>query len=87
MKTKIEYLKPSEITPYFRNPRKNDNAVEGVAESIKAFGFQNPIILDKDNIIIAGHTRWKAALKLDLKTVPCIRTCLLYTSPSPRDRS
>ena len=70
---KIENLKPSEITPYFRNPRKNDDAIEGVAESIKAFGFKNPILLDQENVIVAGHTRWKAALKLDLKTVPCIK--------------
>lgn len=69
---KIEKLKTVDIKPYFRNPRKNDDAVEGVAESIQAFGFQNPIILDKDNVIIAGHTRWKAALKLDLKELPCI---------------
>jgi len=71
---KIEKLKPSEITPYFRNPRKNEDAIEGVAESIQAFGFQNPIIIDNNNVIVCGHTRWKAALKLELKEIPCIRT-------------
>jgi len=69
---KIEQIKPSELKPYFNNPRKNDDAVLKVAESIQAFGFQNPIIIDKDMTIIAGHTRWKAALKLDLKKVPVI---------------
>ncbi len=71
-KLKIVYLKPSEITPYFRNPRKNEDAVPGVAESIKAFGFKNPILLDAKKEIIAGHTRWKSALKLEEKEVPCI---------------
>jgi len=69
---KIQQIKTSDLMPYFNNPRKNDDAVIKVAESIKAFGFQNPIIADKDLTIIAGHTRWKAALKLDLETVPVI---------------
>jgi len=69
---KIQQIKTSDLMPYFNNPRKNDDAVIKVAESIKAFGFQNPIIADKDMTIIAGHTRWKAALKLDLETVPVI---------------
>lgn len=53
--------KLSEIKPYAKNPRKNDDAVEYVANSIKEFGFKNPIILDAKNEIIAGHTRYKAA--------------------------
>ena len=69
---KIQQLRPSEITPYYNNPRKNDEAAIKVAESIKAFGFRNPIIVDKDMVIIAGHTRWKASLKLNLETVPVI---------------
>ena len=73
---KIQQLKPSDLKPYFNNPRKNENAVIKIAESIQAFGFQNPIIADKNKIIIAGHTRWKAALKLNLKTVPVIITDL-----------
>lgn len=60
------------IKVYENNPRKNEKAVESVANSIKEFGFKVPIILDKDNTIIAGHTRYKAALKLNLKEVPCI---------------
>ena len=62
-----------EIKPYEKNPRNNDNAVDAVAASISEFGFKVPIIIDKDNIIVAGHTRYKAAKKLGLKTVPCIK--------------
>lgn len=60
------------IKQYEKNPRKNDEAVGPVAESIKEFGFKCPIILDKNNVIIAGHTRYKAAKQLKLKEVPCI---------------
>ena len=63
---KIEYLNIDEILPYKNNPRNNDQAVDIVAKSISAFGFQNPIILDKNNEIIAGHTRLKAAQKIAL---------------------
>lgn len=61
-----------EIKEYEKNPRKNDEAVDYVANSIKEFGFRVPIIVDKDNVIVAGHTRLKASKKLGLKTVPCI---------------
>ena len=61
-----------EIHPYEHNPRKNDQAVDAVAESISAFGFKVPIIIDKNGTIVAGHTRYKAARKLKLKEVPCI---------------
>ena len=60
------------IKQYENNPRKNDEAVGPVAESIKEFGFKSPIIVDKDNVIVAGHTRYKAAKRLKLKEVPCI---------------
>lgn len=60
------------ITPYEKNPRKNDEAVDAVANSIKEFGFKVPIVIDKDGIIVAGHTRYKAAKKLRMKSVPCI---------------
>lgn len=69
----IEEIALSEIKPYEKNPRKNDSAVNGVAESIKQFGFQQPIVIDSNNIIVVGHTRYKAAEKLGLKTVPCVR--------------
>lgn len=65
-------FKITDIKPYEKNPRRNDEAVKYVAESIKQFGFKVPIVIDKDNIIVAGHTRFKAAKKLGLKEVPCI---------------
>lgn len=61
----------SEIVPYDNNPRRNEKAVEAVANSICEFGFNNPIILDRDHVIISGHTRRLAALKLGLRKVPC----------------
>lgn len=69
---KLIELSIDEIIPYENNPRENDSAVDKVAESIKEFGFKVPIIIDKENIIIAGHTRYKAAKKLDIKKVPVI---------------
>jgi len=62
----------SEIIPYENNPRKNDKAVDFVANSIKNFGFKVPLIIDKNNVIVTGHTRLKAAIKLGLKEVPVI---------------
>ena len=62
----------SDLTPYDKNPRKNDDAVKYVKASIKEFGFKIPIIIDKDNVIIAGHTRYKASKELNIKDVPCI---------------
>ena len=61
-----------ELKEYQNNPRFNDNAVKAVANSIKEFGFQQPIVIDKDKVIIVGHTRFKAAKSLHLKTVPCL---------------
>lgn len=62
----------NDIKPYDRNPRKNDIAVAAVAESISQFGFKVPVIVDADGVIVAGHTRYKAAKQLDMKTIPCI---------------
>ena len=64
--------KIEELKPYENNPRFNDDAVEYVAKSISNFGFKVPIVLDKNNVIVAGHTRYKASLELGLKEVPCI---------------
>lgn len=64
--------KIEELKPYENNPRFNDDAVKYVANSIKKFGFKVPIIVDKNNVIVAGHTRYKASLELGLKEVPCI---------------
>lgn len=62
----------NELTPYENNPRDNDEAVQYVAASIREFGFKVPIVIDKDGVIVAGHTRYKAAQELGLETVPCI---------------
>ncbi|MBQ0074476.1 MAG: DUF4417 domain-containing protein [Prevotella sp.] len=64
--------KLTDIIPYEKNPRKNDAAVQYVANSIKQFGFKVPIVIDKNGVIVAGHTRHKAANKLGMETVPCI---------------
>ena len=64
--------KTNEIKPYENNPRKNDEAIKYVAESIKQFGFKVPIVIDKNGVIVAGHTRYKASKKLGLEEVPCI---------------
>jgi len=60
------------IKPYENNPRYNENAVDAVAASIAEFGFQQPLVLDKDYVIIAGHTRYKAAQQLGIEIVPCV---------------
>lgn len=61
-----------ELIQYENNPRLNDKAVTPVANSIKEFGFKVPILIDKDDVIIAGHTRLKAAIQLGMREVPCI---------------
>lgn len=64
--------KVKDLKPYEKNPRKNDDAVQYVANSIKEFGFRVPIVIDSDNNIVCGHTRWKACKKLKMETVPCV---------------
>lgn len=68
----IVYKKIEDIREYENNARRNSKAVLKVAESIKDFGFLNPITLDKNNVVISGHTRLKAARLLKLEEVPCI---------------
>ena len=68
----IIYLSPNELKPYENNPRINDEAVTMVAKSIKEFGFKNPVIVDNEKVIIAGHTRLKASLELGLEEIPVI---------------
>lgn len=70
---KIEEIDINLIQPYENNPRNNENSVDKVAKSIKEFGFKVPIIIDKDNIIVAGHTRYLAAKKNEMDKLPCIR--------------
>lgn len=71
-KLKIEYVDINSIKPYKKNPRKNEEAIPYVMESIKQFGFKNPVILDKDNVIVAGHTRIESAKRLGITEIPCI---------------
>ena len=66
-------MKLNDLHPYENNPRLNDDAVEAVANSIEQFGFKVPIIIDKNNVIVTGHTRYKAAKQLGLEKVPCIK--------------
>lgn len=69
---KLEIKKVEELVPYLQNPRKNEKAVEIVMRSIKEYGFLVPMVLGKDNVIITGHTRLKAAIKLGITEVPVI---------------
>lgn len=69
---KVKNLAIEKLVPYENNPRNNEAAVDYVANSIKEFGFQVPIVVDKDNVIVAGHTRYKAAQKLGLTEVPVV---------------
>lgn len=68
----IVYKSIDDLIPYDKNPRINDKAVSAVAKSIEEFGFKNPIVIDADNVIINGHTRLKASIRLGMKQVPCI---------------
>ena len=70
----ITYLKLNELVPYEKNPRKiSEEAIEKVAGSIKAHGFNQPIVVNQENVICVGHTRWQAAKKLGLDTVPVFK--------------
>lgn len=69
---KVKNVNIQDVKPYPRNPRNNDDGVDAVANSIKEFGWQQPIVVDKDNVIIVGHTRYKAAKKLGMKQVPVV---------------
>ena len=68
----VKTVSIDQIKPYENNPRNNDDAVDAVANSIKEFGWQQPIVVDTDGVIIAGHTRYKAAKQLKLKEVPIV---------------
>ena len=71
-KLNVIHLKVSDLIAYENNPRKNDDAVDAVASSIKSFGFKVPVIVDSNNVIIAGHTRVKACKKIGITEVPCV---------------
>ena len=69
---KVQQIKITDIRPYEKNPRKNDKAVATVANSIEQYGFQQPIVVDKDMVIVVGHTRFRAAKKLNFTEVPVL---------------
>lgn len=71
-KLEIKYIPIDDIKPYKNNPRLNEEAIPYVMNSIKEFGFKNPIILDENNVIVAGHTRLENAKRLDMKEAPVI---------------
>ncbi|MCC0677818.1 MULTISPECIES: ParB N-terminal domain-containing protein [unclassified Clostridioides] len=71
-KREVVYLNLEDIKPYENNPRNNEYAVGKVVNSIKEFGFNNPITVDKNYVIVTGHTRYEASKILDLKQVPCL---------------
>ena len=68
----IIYKNIKDLKPYLKNARKNDKAVKYVAKSIEEFGFKVPVIIDKDGVIVCGHTRYKASKKLGYNEIPCI---------------
>lgn len=69
---KLINKKIEELKPYENNPRNNENAIDYVANSIKEFGFKVPLVIDKDGVIVTGHTRYQACKKLGINEVPCI---------------
>lgn len=69
---RITEIKIDDLHEYENNPRNNEGAVDAVAESIQEFGFKVPVVVDSKNVIVAGHTRVKAAHRLGLTTIPCI---------------
>lgn len=71
-KMNVQYIDISKIKPYEKNPRYNENSVGPVAESIKEYGFRVPLVLDKENVIVCGHTRFLAAKSLGMQEVPCV---------------
>lgn len=69
---KIEMRAMNTVRPYARNPRKNDKTVDALVDLIPKVGFNVPIVIDKDGVIVKGHSRYKAAIKLGMTEVPCI---------------
>lgn len=69
---KVVNMQIDQVIPYDNNPRDNEDAVEPTANSIKEFGFQQPIVVDKDNVVIVGHTRLLAAKSLNMTEVPVV---------------
>ena len=70
---KIEKIDINQIIPYKKNPRKNSNAIDIVATSIKEYGIKQPIVIDKNNVIVVGHTRYEACKKLGIDKIPVLK--------------
>ena len=71
-KLEIKMVPIDDIKPYAKNPRKNETAIEPVMASIRQFGFRIPVILDKNNVVVCGHTRLMAARRLEMTELPCV---------------
>ncbi len=82
-KLKITYRDPASLTPYADNPRENDNAVPYLMNSIERYGFLIPVVVDRHDVIVAGHTRVKAAMELGLTEVPVV--CATDLTPEKVD--
>ena len=72
MKAQINYVALDKLQPYWNNPRINDAAIEDLKKSIEQYGFLVPIVVDKDYVIVTGHTRYKASVEMGLTEVPVI---------------
>ena len=81
MNLKIEYLNVDEIRPYENNPRKHDmEQIKKIADSITEFNFTNTVLIDENNVLLAGHGRLLATKKLKIENVPCVRITYLTES-------
>ena len=69
---RVKYVPIGDVRPYEDNPRRNDDAVQAVANSLREFGWRQPIVVDADGTIVVGHTRYKAALALGMTDVPVV---------------
>lgn len=70
--SRLVMVETRKIRPYHRNPRKNDTTVQKLVELIPKTGFNVPLVLDRQNVIVKGHTRWKAAIRLGMREIPCV---------------
>lgn len=68
----VREISIGKLIPYEKNPRINSGGVDAVAESIKAYGFKVPVVIDRNNVIVCGHTRYAAAKKIGMEKIPCI---------------
>ena len=69
----IQQINVEDIVPYWRNPRNNDETLPALVKSVEKYGFKVPLILDSKNVIISGHTRFRAIVELGWKDVPCVK--------------